>query len=216
MEQNKFNETLNKLHADIKSGKYDNSGLSPQELSAALVVEKGLRNEQRPVSGNPANATYTRIFEPDFIANQRGVRLPTYKNLTDPQKMLELEDRIALAEDKLETAKAKRKAAVNSRPSLALVNGKPRMKSGTEKAGIDQEMNNARYELEAAQREKYFSEQTAAITQLEQSIRQTNEYQQALDRVQQQDKEAEQIENKRKMNRSAGLYDFRAGRGSTQ
>ena len=86
MDQNKFKETLNKVHADIKSGKYDNSGLSPQELSAALVVGQGLRNEQRPISGNPANATYTRIFEPDFIFNQRGVRLPTYRDLTDPQK----------------------------------------------------------------------------------------------------------------------------------
>lgn len=90
------------------------------------------------------------------------------------------------------------------------------MQSGTERVGIDEDLTDARYELEAAQRVNISANKTAAITQLEQSIKRTNEYQQALDRVRRQDEEAEQIENKRKMNRSVGLYDFRAGRGSTQ
>lgn len=127
-----------------------------------------------------------------------------------------VEERISLAESKLETAKAKRKAAVNSRPGLVLINGKPKMQTSTAMAEADREITNARYELESAQREKYFSEQESRINKLTEEAKQSGNYQQTLTRIQQQDEAAEQIDNKRKMNRSAGLYDFHAGRGSSQ
>ena len=87
MDQKTFSTSLNKIYDEIKSGKYQNDNRSAEEISSELVVKHGLRERQQPL---PNDSRYTKLFEPSFMAeyqfSRRGIRKPTYAELTDPQK----------------------------------------------------------------------------------------------------------------------------------
>lgn len=86
MDQQSFKRKLDQMHAEIKAGKYENTGMTPEQVSGLLVVDSGLRKAQLPVN-RETQGQYMKLFEPEFTTRykmeQRGVRLPTYQELTD-------------------------------------------------------------------------------------------------------------------------------------
>lgn len=86
MDQQSFKHKLDQIHAEIKAGKYENTGMTPEQVSGLLVVDSGLRKAQLPVN-RETQGQYMKLFEPEFTTRykmeQRGVRLPTYQELMD-------------------------------------------------------------------------------------------------------------------------------------